>query len=92
MQEDFIKKYGIVILLSVFLFALIFAEGGVLGYAKTRMEIKKVNAEIKKLERENVLLLRELERLQKDDQYLEDVVRKKFGLLRDGEKLYRIEK
>jgi cell division protein FtsB len=36
--------------------------------------------------------MRELDKLQKDDQYLEDVVRKKYGFLREGERLYRIEK
>jgi len=39
-----------------------------------------------------VLLMHELDRLQKDDSYLEEVVRKKYGFLREGEKLYRIEK
>ena len=34
----------------------------------------------------------EIERVQKDDRYLEDVARKKFGFIREGEKVYRIEK
>jgi len=59
---------------------------------KTKMEIGRVNAEIKRLSQENVLLMHELDRLQKDDSYLEEVVRKKYGFLREGEKLYRIEK
>jgi len=92
MTEDVIKKYGLTILLSTLVFSLIFADGGLLGYVKTKLDIRKVNAEIAKLEKENVLLMRELERLQKDDKYLEDVVRTKYGLLREGEKLYRVEK
>ncbi len=92
MTEDVIKKYGLTILLAMLVFSLIFADGGLLGYIKTKLDIRKVNAEIAKLEKENVLLTRELERLQKDDKYLEDVVRTKYGLLREGERLYRVEK
>lgn len=92
MFDDAIRKYGLLLLMSALLFSLIFADGGVLGYIKTQMDIRRVNAEIKKLDQENVLLVRELDKLQKDDQYLEEVVRKKYGFLREGEKLYRIER
>ena len=92
MLEDVIRKYGLFLLMSALLFSLIFTEGGVLGFVKTKMDIRRINTEIKKLSQENVLLMRELDKLQKDDQYLEDVVRKKYGFLREGERLYRIEK
>jgi cell division protein FtsB len=92
MLEDVIRKYGLLLLMSALLFSLIFTEGGVLGFVKTKMDIRRINTEIKKLSQENVLLMRELDKLQKDDQYLEDVVRKKYGFLREGERLYRIEK
>jgi cell division protein FtsB len=92
MFEDVIRKYGLFLLMSALLFSLIFTEGGVLGYINTKMDIRRVNAEIKKLDQENILLMRELDKLQKDDQYLEEVVRKKYGFLREGEKLYRIER
>jgi cell division protein FtsB len=92
MSEDVIKKYGLALFLSTLVFSLVFADGGLLGYVKTKLDIRKVNAEITKLEKENVILMRELEKLQKDDKYLEDVVRTKYGLLREGERLYRVEK
>lgn len=80
------------LLITAMLFSLVFTEGGILGLVKTKMEIGRVNTEIKRLSQENVLLMHELDRLQKDDSYLEEVVRKKYGFLREGEKLYRIEK
>jgi len=92
MFEETIKKYGLAILMLALIFSLFFADGGVLGYIKTKMDVKKVNTEIQKLEKENIVLMRELERLQKDDKYLEDVVRTKYGLLREGERLYMVEK
>jgi len=92
MLEDVIKKHGFTLLMSALLFSLIFTEGGILGYVKAKMDIRRVNAEIHKIEQENVLLLRELDKLQRDDRYLEEMVRKKYGFLREGERLYRIEK
>jgi cell division protein FtsB len=92
MLEETIKKYGLAILMLALIFSLFFADGGVLAYIKTKMDIKKVNTEIRKLEKENTVLINELERLQKDDKYLEDVVRTKYGLLREGERLYMVEK
>jgi cell division protein FtsB len=92
MLEETIKKYGLAILMLALIFSLFFTDGGILSYIKTKMDIKKVNAEIQKLEKENADLTREMEKLQKDDKYLEDVVRTKYGLLREGEKLYMVEK
>ena len=92
MLDDAIKKYGLMLLITAMLFSLVFTDGGILGLVKTKMEIGRVNTEIKRLSQENVLLMHELDRLQKDDSYLEEVVRKKYGFLREGEKLYRIEK
>ena len=92
MLDDAIKKYGLMLLITAMLFSLVFTEGGIFGLVKTKMEIGRVNTEIKRLSQENVLLMHELDRLQKDDSYLEEVVRKQYGFLREGEKLYRIEK
>ena len=92
MYEDTIKKYGLSILAFVVVLSLIFADGGFLGYFKTKIDIAKVNTEIQRLEKDNDRLTRELERLKTDDKYLEEIVRTKHGLLRPGEKLYRVEK
>jgi cell division protein FtsB len=51
-----------------------------------------VDASIKKLQSENIALKGEIDRLQHDDRYLEDIAREKFGFIREGEKVYRIEK
>lgn len=92
MFEDRIKQYAFLILMAALLFQLIFSEGGVASYIKLRKEIKTIDVSLRKLEQENVQLLDEIGKLQKDDQYLEEYARKKFGLLRDGEKLIRVDK
>jgi cell division protein FtsB len=92
MLEDGIRRYGLLILGAALLAQMVFAEGGIIGYIKVRTEFRAIEAATKKYEQENVLLMREIDKLQKDDQYLEDVVRKKYGFVREGEKVYRVEK
>jgi cell division protein FtsB len=92
MLEDVIKKYGFIILLSALFFQMVFSEGGIFGYVMLKGEMKTANAYIKRLEQENIALMKEIGKIQKDDQYLEEVARKKYGFVREGEKLYRIEK
>jgi len=92
MTENPVKRYGFVVLAAALFFQVAFAEGGIYDYIKTKRVIKTITASIAQAEQENVVLARELEKLQKDDQYLEEVVRTKYGLVRDGEKVYRVEK
>jgi len=91
MTENPVKRYGFLILVSALFFQIAFADGGIYDYVKTKKALKSIAASIDQMERENVVLTQELERLQKDDQYLEEMVRTKYGLVRDGEKVYRIE-
>jgi cell division protein FtsB len=92
MTENPVKRYGFIVLAAALFFQVAFAEGGIYDYIKTKHTIKSITSSIAQAEKENVVLAQELEKLQKDDQYLEDVVRVKFGLVRDGEKVYRVEK
>jgi cell division protein FtsB len=92
MFEDAVRRYSIIVFLGALLFQLVFAEGGVFGLIRMKSSIKSVRVSIQKTEKENAALLQELEKLQKDDQYLEEVARKKYGLVREGERLYRIER
>ncbi|MBP8625111.1 MAG: septum formation initiator family protein [Syntrophorhabdales bacterium] len=90
--EDFIKKYGLLVLLLVLIFSVVFYEGGLVNYIKMKLELSRIDKVTKKLENENASLAKEIERFRKDERYLEEVVRMKYGLLREGEKLYRIER
>jgi cell division protein FtsB len=92
MTENPVKRYGFIVLVTALFFQVAFAEGGIYDYIKTKHTIKSITASIAQAEKENVVMARELERLQKDDQYLEEMVRTKYGLVRDGEKVYRVEK
>lgn len=91
MEEKF-RKYGLIIIFAIFFFHFLFSDGGLISYFKVKRGIKAANTSISTLNKENIVLKNEIEKLQKDDEYLEEVVRKKYGFLREGERLYRIEK
>lgn len=92
MQEEFIRRYGFIILLVAFLFQVFFGEGGIVSYVMLKRDINLIHTTIKNLKTENSKLTEEIDRLQKDDRYLEEMVRQKYGFVREGERLYRIEK
>lgn len=80
------------VLFLALVFVIFFSENGVLDYIKLRQQITTVDMSIKKLESENVVLRAKIDRVQSDDRYLEDLAREKYGFIREGEKVYRVEK
>ncbi|HAH20257.1 MAG: hypothetical protein A2Y00_06250 [Omnitrophica WOR_2 bacterium GWF2_43_52] len=63
------------------------------GYAKMqelRQKNRELEATIKKLEKENLAINQEKERLENDPDYLEKVAREKLGIVRKGEVIYRV--
>jgi cell division protein FtsB len=92
MLEMLTRKYAVLVTILAFLFIALFSEHGLLDYINLKRQISAINQSIVKLESENVLLKVQVDRLQKDDRYLEELARQKFGFIREGEKVYRIEK
>lgn len=66
-------------------------DRGAYDLIQVKLKTSSARAAIGEIEKENTMLSIELERLQKDDEYLEDMVRKKYGFVREGERVYRIE-
>jgi cell division protein FtsB len=92
MLEDIARRYGLVVLLVALFLVVLLSQNGVLGYISLKRQIGALEASAGKLQNENVALKKEIDRLQKDDRYLEEVVVRKFGFIKEGEKVYRIEK
>lgn len=66
-------------------------DGGIYDLLKVKLKTRTARLSIMQIEDENTALSREFRRIQQDDQYLEEMVRKKYGLVREGEKVYRVE-
>jgi cell division protein FtsB len=90
MFDERVRKLAFIVLLAALLFQLLFAEGGLIGYLKLRREVGTLEASVKKLEQDNRSMAEQIERLKKDDTFVEELARKQ-GFVRDGEKLYRSE-
>lgn len=80
------------VLVLAIVFIVLFSENGVFDYVKLRRRIDMVDTSIRRLEDENISLKSKIDRVQSDDRYLEDLAREKYGFIREGEKVYRIEK
>ncbi|MHB8109963.1 MAG: FtsB family cell division protein [Syntrophorhabdaceae bacterium] len=91
-MENPVKRYGFIIFLSTIFFHLIFMDGGLYDLLKVKLRTRTAKLSIMQVEEENASLSRELRRIREDDQYLEEMVRKKYGLVREGEKVYRFER
>ena len=92
MLEDMARRYGLLALLLALVFVVLISENGIFDYLKLKRQINVVDTSIRRLEDENVVLRKKIDRVQKDDRYLEDLAREKYGLIGEGEKVYRIEK
>jgi len=92
MFETLTRRYAILVTILAFLFIILFSEHGLFDYFKLKRQINAANQAIGKLESENVQLKAQVDRLQKDDRYLEELARQKYGFIKEGEKVYRIDK
>jgi cell division protein FtsB len=91
MAENPVKRYVFIVFLSTIFFHLILMDGGIYDLLKIKLKARTARLAIMQMEDENAALSRELRRIRDDDRYLEEMVRKKYGLVREGEKVYRIE-
>lgn len=68
-----------------------FGNYGLYQYYQLHKEEKRLQTELAKLELESKQLEKEKQLLQKQDpDYLERIAREKFGLVKPGEKIYKL--
>lgn len=87
------SRFGFLTLGAVilaFLVYLIASADSFLKSGELEREIQRLEHEIEVLEDENRLLRQQHERIQTDPAYIEDEARKKLGLVRPGEVIYRL--
>jgi cell division protein FtsB len=80
---------GLALLLA---FWLVFSPYGVVRYLRIRKQLVQAEQEIRHLQADNLALEDEIERLQNDPSYIEEVARKRFGLIRKNEIIYEFGK
>lgn len=71
-----------------FLWIVFAPDRGLLQYHRLHRKIETLSRENRELAERNAELKRELERLQNDESYLEELAREKYGLLKENETVY----
>jgi len=88
-----LRQYGrglLGLLVAVMIVHDIFGTHGFLAMRRTRDEIKKVQANLDKLNQENLELQQEVKDLKTDPRLIEKIARDDLGLARPGEVIIRI--
>lgn len=76
-------------LVGVAVLWILFAPGtGVVALLKKRKELHNLQQKTVQLEEDNNKLQKDIERLQNDSGYLEEIARKEYGLLKKNERVY----
>jgi cell division protein FtsB len=91
--QPFLRQYGPVLLgLLVLVLVVhdIFGAHGYLVMRRTQQEIKKVNADLDQLNKENLELEQEVRELKTDPHKIEKIARDELGLARPGEVIIKI--
>ena len=83
---------GVFLVVLVLLWVLIAPKKSALHLLQTQQELETIQAENKRLEEENEVLRKEIDRLKHDPTYLEEKARKEYGLLKKNEMLYKFDK
>jgi len=81
----------ILVVAAVSVLWLLFAPNwGLFHYRQLQKQIDSLARENEDLAQRNAELKLEIDRLQHDDAYLEELARKKYGLLKENETIYEV--
>lgn len=91
-MKNFKRIYFLIglIILLLFLLVLTFSDQGFYDHYLYRKNLKDVQTTIDSLKRVNDSLSIEIELLKSNPEKIEKVAREKYGLIKPGEKIYKI--
>lgn len=92
LQEKKLLRITVVLVAIAFLWVLFSPGAGVFALLRHRSELKELQQQTITLEEENERLQKEIDRLQNDTEYLEEIAREKYGLVRKNELIYNFSK
>ena len=91
-NKNKIARYSFLLLLLIALGFLIFNNSGYIKYLKLKNEVKEVRNEVSAKELENKNLEAEIDSLEKKNpNKIEQVAREKYGMMKKGEKIIKVE-
>jgi len=91
-ERKVIQLAGLLTLALILLWVVFSPTSGLVGFFHASEEKEEMQAANQNLQQENKKLLQEVNRLENDPAVIEEVARKKFGLLKKNETLYDFSK
>ncbi|RPI17680.1 MAG: hypothetical protein EHM58_08435 [Ignavibacteriae bacterium] len=80
----------LLILLVVASYA-VFGKKGILQRVELEMEVKELRVKLKEEQDKTLILQKEIEDLKTSDKKIEKTAREKYGMVKDGEEIYKIQ-
>lgn len=69
----------------------VFGRKGLLQRVELEMENRELQRKLKDEQDKTIMLQKEIDDLKSSDRKIEKVAREKFGMIKDGEEIYKIE-
>ena len=89
-ERRLVKRIILLVAVVSVLWLLFAPNWGLVHYRKLQNQVDSLARENRDLEERNAELLKEIDRLQDDDTYLEELARQKYGLLKENETVYEV--
>ena len=87
-QENRYLKLVILLVVLAFLWFLFAPKTGFMALLRQRAELKSLQEETQDLTAENEKLRQEIEKIENDEKYLEDIARGELGLIKENEIIF----
>jgi cell division protein FtsB len=91
-ERKVIQLAGLLAVVLILLWVVFSPTSGLVRFFQTSEEKEEVRTANQNLQQENKMLQQEVNRLENDSAAIEEVARKKFGLLKKNETLYDFSK
>tara|TARA_Y100000996_G_scaffold3664_1_gene3556 strand:+ start:289 stop:612 length:324 start_codon:yes stop_codon:yes gene_type:complete len=85
-----IKSYIALLICTIFFMILVFNDFGLVTYFELKNKHTNLDREINQLFVQQNNLRLEIDRLQTDQDYIEQIAREKFMMVKPGERIYRV--
>lgn len=91
-KKNKLLRYTFFVIVLIGIVFLIFNESGFIKYLKLKSEVNQLNKEVKARDLENINREAEIDSLEKKNPAkIEEVAREKYGMMKKGEKVIKVE-
>lgn len=87
--QKILLSFSILIIFSLLLF-IVFGDNGLVDLNLLKRERDGLIEKNARITMDNLSLYREIDRLEHDSRYIEDVVRRELGLIAEGEVIFKL--